>query len=66
MKKMQKFFTCFQALIKKNFFNCQKNDISQDCEKVFGIQLDPDNGNPENEVEEYLNNYQSTTRWQTV
>ena len=66
MKKMQKFFTCLQALLKKNFFNYEKNDIPQGCENVFGIQLDTDNANPENEVEEYLNNYQSTTRWQTV
>ncbi len=49
------------CILKKIFFNMQKNDIcheylegaSNGCEK-------------DNEVEEYVKNYQSTTRWQTV
>jgi len=52
--------------IKKNFFNHQKNDKSHGCEKVFGSTVNVNSEKENNDVEEYLNNYTTTTRWQTV
>jgi hypothetical protein len=55
-----------KSSIKKIFFKCDKNDICQGFgETVFPAEMKV--ANPaENEVEEYMKNYQSTTRWQTV
>ena len=62
MKKEFRIISFVKCIIKKKFFNNEKNDIYQDCKSV----LDNNIGSEENEVEEYLKNYQSTTRWQTI
>lgn len=66
MKTVIQFFKCVGFEIKNNFFNRQKNDISHDCETVLGLNTDTDLEKEINEVEEYLKNYTTTTRWQTV
>lgn len=68
MKTIKKMFNCLESYIKKNFFNLSKNDISQDCEKVFGMDILTENEAEEIPipVEEYVNNYKSITRWQTL
>ncbi len=68
MKTIKKMFNSLESYIKKNFFNVSKTDISQDCEKVFGIDILTENEAKEVPipVEEYVNNYKSTTRWQTL
>lgn len=68
MKTIKKIITCLESYIKKNFFKLSGNDISQDCEKVFGIDILNENeaGEIPIPVEEYVNNYKSTTRWQTL
>ena len=68
MKTLIKMFNCLENYIKKNFFNLSKSDISQDCEKVFGMDS-PIEKNTEEfpiPVEEYVSDYKSTTRWQTL
>lgn len=62
MKKEIKIVKIVNCLIKKIFSIRQKNDFYHECEEVLGSSKEKD----EIEVEEYLNNYQSTTRWQTV
>lgn len=66
MKKVKKMMNCLQNSIKKKIFNCQKSDISQECKNAFNLNFNAEKDSSENEVEEYLNNYKSTTRWQTV
>ena len=68
MKTIKKMFNCLENYIKKNFFNLSKTDISQDCEKMFGRDLHNENDTEEIPipVEEYLTDYKSTTRWQTL
>jgi hypothetical protein len=62
MKKKIRFIEIANCLIKNFFSNKQKNDIYHGCENV----LNPAPVNNENEAEEYMKNYQSTTRWQTL
>ncbi len=62
MKKGIRIIKIANCLLKKIFFNNQKNDIYHECEQVLNMG----NGNNDKEVEEYMKNYQSTTRWQTV
>lgn len=66
MKAKFNLWNCLKSSIKKIFFKCDKNDICQGFgETVFPAEMKV--ANPaENEVEEYMKNYQSTTRWQTV
>lgn len=66
MKKVKRMLNCLENLIKKNFFNSQKNDISQECKNAFSFDFNAKEDRRENEVEEYMSNYKSTTRWQTV
>jgi hypothetical protein len=66
MKKVKTMLECLKALLKKNFFNNQKTDINHNCKNVFNFDLGKSDFNAKNETEEYLNNYKSTTRWQTV
>ncbi|SHE80410.1 hypothetical protein SAMN05444274_102441 [Mariniphaga anaerophila] len=64
MKTLKKLMNCLDLYIKKNFFNLSKDDISQDCEDVIGINLSDENNNMP--VEEYATVYRSATRWQTL
>jgi hypothetical protein len=68
MKTIKKMFICLESYIKKNFFNLSKTDISQDCEKMFGMDILSENEVEEKTipVEEYVSDYKSTTRWQTL
>ncbi len=66
MKTLISFFKCVNFKIKKNFFNWQKNDKYHDCEEVFGLTVNVNSEKENSEVDEYLNNYRTTTRWQTV
>lgn len=49
------------CLLKKYFFNSEKTDICHEYKEGVNNASEKDN-----EVEEYVKNYQSTTRWQTV
>ena len=62
MKKEFRIFSFVKCILKKKFFNSPKNDIYQDCKEAMNTVVE-DN---EKEVDEYLKNYQATTRWQTV
>lgn len=66
MKKTKKILNCLEISIKKIFFNHQKNDKNQECKNAFNLDFNSKKDSAENEVEEYVNNYKSTTRWQTV
>jgi hypothetical protein len=66
MKKVRKMMNCLRISIKNFFFNAQKNDKNQECKNAFNLDFSSTKESSENEVEEYLNNYKSTTRWQTV
>ena len=66
MKTLIQFFTCVSLKIKKNFFNFEINDIYHGCEEVLGSNAKSDTEKEQKEVEEYLNNYTTTTRWQTI
>ncbi|WP_372950365.1 hypothetical protein [Mariniphaga sp.] len=68
MKTLKKIINCLKSYIKKNFFNLPKTDISQDCEKVFGMNILTENEVEAKTipVEEYVTCYNCTTRWQTL
>ena len=66
MKTLKKIINCLENYIKKNFFNLSKTDISHNCEEALGINIFDDNKPEEIPVEEYVTNYKSTTRWQTL
>ena len=64
MKTFKKIINCLEAYIKKNFFNISNADISQDCDKVLGMNLSDEN--EKTTTEEYATIYKNTTRWQTL
>jgi hypothetical protein len=67
MKRVNTKIGCLKALLKKRFFNLKKTDLNHDCKKAFAFELNTGDFNSSNdEAEEYLINYTSTTRWQTV
>jgi|GEM_PF-2442647 len=66
MKKVKKMLNCLEISIKKFFFNSIKNDKNQEYKNEFKLDFGSPKDSKENEVEEYLNNYKSTTRWQTI
>ncbi len=65
MKNIKILLNCGINLIKNKIIKSEKTDIYQECDKtlVFNKNLQETD---EVQVEEYLNNYSSTTRWQTV
>ncbi|MCG6187119.1 hypothetical protein [Maribellus maritimus] len=62
MKREIKILKVVNCLLKKIFSNKEKTDFYHECEEV----LKSTTVENETEVEEYLKNYQATTRWQTV
>jgi hypothetical protein len=66
MKRVKTMIGCLKALLKKKFFKLEKSDINHDCKKAFSFDLNTGDFNTDDEAEEYLKNYTSTTRWQTV
>ena len=66
MKKLIKIIQCGITQIKKKIFNSKKTDISHECKELIKIN---ENDNSDEELvnsEEYLENYNVTTRWQTI
>lgn len=66
MKKLQRILSCVTMIIKKNIFKSQKTDISQECEMLLKIKEKKLSDEELVDTEEYLENYNVTTRWQTV
>jgi hypothetical protein len=66
MKNKKIFFDCLKALIKKKFFNGPETDICQDYKISISIPGITSEDILQKEAEEYLKNYNSVTRWQTV
>ena len=64
MNTMIRIIKCLERYIKKNFFNLTETDISQDCEKIPGMNF-PEEKEKISE-EEYASLYKSITRWQTL
>jgi len=62
MKTMNLILKLLNLKIKKYFFKFRKDDI---CHEIGCVNKSTINCN-EKDVEEYLNNYRSATRWQTV
>lgn len=61
MKNIKFILNCVVNSIKKKIFKSQKTDITQKYEKLPGsIEMIVI------QEEEYLNNYNTATRWQTV
>lgn len=58
MTKIKFIFTCLTNSIKKYIFKSQKAEICQECKKLLGNVAETE--------DEYLKNYNTTTRWQTV
>lgn len=65
MKKALFIISCLTKVIKKKIFKSQKTEICHECEKLLNLK---DNSSDEELVktEEYLKNYNVTTRWQTL
>jgi len=66
MKTLIQFLRCVNFGIKKNFFSVKKSDNSHDCVGVSGFNIKMNSEEDNNDIEEYLKNYSTTTRWQTV
>ena len=65
MKRVLFIISCLTKVIKKKIFKSQKTEICHECEKLLNLK---DNSSDEELVktEEYLKNYNVTTRWQTL
>lgn len=66
MEKIKMLINCVEASIKKNFFKAGKNDIYHGCEKACNFAENNKEREELNNVNEYIENYNVTTRWQTV
>ena len=66
MKRLHQILTCISKQIKNFFSSSPKTDIYQDCQKAINLEENIDLENEKLQSEEYLKNYNSTTRWQTV
>jgi hypothetical protein len=62
MKKVMLFFVFLSLTIKKIFFICGYAKRNPNWKKTNRINSDKEN----NPSDEYLTNYKSTTRWQTL
>lgn len=66
MKKINLFFRCVSGQIKKKFFKGEKNDINHACEELIKMENQSKATDEEKMREEYAQNYNITTRWQTI
>ncbi|WP_319502451.1 hypothetical protein [uncultured Draconibacterium sp.] len=66
MKKINLFFRCAVDQIKKKFFKSVKNDINHACIELQNLEDESKVTVEEKEREEYAQNYNITTRWQTI
>jgi hypothetical protein len=62
MKKVMLFAACLSLIIKKIFFNKKNVVINPNCKEAYRMNTDKENNMPD----EYLTNYKTTTRWQTL
>lgn len=62
MKKVMLFFACLGFKIKKNFFISGNNVTNQNCKENYRIHADKETFS----ADEYISNYKTTTRWQTL
>ncbi|WP_321372964.1 hypothetical protein [uncultured Draconibacterium sp.] len=66
MRKFYLFLSCALDQIKKKFFKSEKTDINHACEQLKNT-VDQSNAlEDELQKEEYAQNYNITTRWQTI
>lgn len=66
MKRLFKIIQCGVFQIKKYFFSYEKTDTPQECEELLKFN-DTDTSEEEmDHTEEYFENYNATTRWQTI
>ena len=66
MKKFNLFFKCASDKIKKKFFKSEKGDINHACVELQNMEDESKLTVEEKEREEYAQNYNITTRWQTI
>jgi hypothetical protein len=66
MKSIKFILNCVTSSIKKKIFKSQKTDISQECEMLLNFKEKESSDEDLVHTEEYLKNYNVTTRWQTV
>ncbi|MDX8339907.1 hypothetical protein SLH46_11975 [Draconibacterium sp. IB214405] len=66
MKKINLFLSCAFNQIKKKFFKSEKTDINHACEQLKNNMEEINILVDEKHKEEYAQNYNLTTRWQTI
>lgn len=66
MKKIKFISNCVINLIKKYIFKSEKTKICQECKKVLKIDDEVTSIEELKLTEEYANEYNVTTRWQTL
>lgn len=66
MKRIFAFGQCLKILLKKKIFNSSKTDISHECQRMINDTKNLVLADEEKREEEYIDNYNITTRWQTV
>jgi hypothetical protein len=66
MKRITFIINCLVSKIKKKFFNDSKTDISHECEMMLNMNENPVSKEEMAYAKEYVENYNVTTRWQTL
>lgn len=66
MKKIKFIFNCATNAIKKYIFKSEKTEICQECKKALKIDDEVTSIEELKLTEEYANEYNVTTRWQTL
>ena len=64
MKKVLFIVSCLTKVIKKKIFKSKNTEICHECERL--LNLKDKSSDEELKTEEYLKNYNVTTRWQTL
>jgi len=66
MKKLVLIFRCVEEKIKNKFFISKNNSKNIACNQWQKYTEENSSSEDRSSVEEYLKNYQVTTRWQTL
>lgn len=66
MKKVVEVLNCVTCKIKKIFFNSENSDICHGCNEEVNFDESIASQEEINSLNEYIENYKSTTRWQTI
>mgnify|MGYP006995604804 CR=1 FL=1 len=66
MKKIKFIFNCLTNVIKKKIFKVEKTHISPKCEKALNLNKEVTSIEELKLTEEYVREYNVTTRWQTI